>query len=177
MNLSYYGLIISIALIVISNSLLLKKKKYGLDGTEKVMFMLPVFCYGSFKNTVANIHWFKILVTENQSTYSFFDKINYLTDLDPHANIIYRYAALQLLVQHKSPLLALRILKKSLFSSFNQDDWRIYFYIEYIYKFFLYDISGALLYRRKIAQWCKNTSHYLKKNRPEIPEHLLTWAC
>lgn len=134
-----------------------------------------------FKNITADLYWIYFLQCDHlgiQLSPDFiFNCADLITYLDPHFNIVYRFAALGLSIKYKRYDLANILLKKAIaHSSFNKDDWRIYFYIGYNYYFFLHDTKGATYY---IKQASKQPTHFnacLKKHRTLPPNFIAKWS-
>jgi hypothetical protein len=90
---------------------------------------LPHACYMSIKSIVADLYWGLLFASpcDHENLYAMSE---YITDLDPHFNVVYRYCALFLAYRSKQVPLALRLLHKSVYSAVNAHDWRIHLYIQ-----------------------------------------------
>ncbi len=88
-------------------------------------------CLG-FNHIIADVCWLKLITSQDELyDHCFFEYAQYITDLDPHFNVVYRYAAVYLMTQRQRYDLATALLKKSLQSPVNADDRRIHFYLAY----------------------------------------------
>ncbi len=140
----------------------------------KHVIKIPTAWYCGFKTIAADFYWCLLQLHDDINAEYIFHTADNITDLDPHYNIVYRYAAIRLLIEYSDANLATTLLEKSLPSCFNNDDWRIYFYLVYAYKFFLHDQTKAHHYYAVMRQQQYTNNHYLKKDRNLPPEYLFS---
>ena len=134
-----------------------------------------------FKHIVANMYWLHLLLHSDQlitpaAAPYVHDLTTLITDLDPHHNVVYRSTALWLMTRMNHPAYALDLLHKSLQSSFNRDDWRIYFLLAYGTHFFNHDAHGAGEYLALAHERCAvDHTALLKADRAPMPHYLRAW--
>ena len=132
-----------------------------------------------FKNFAADMYWIYFLQLDHLDcnlsgdlVYNFADLITYL---DPHFNVVYRFAAIGLSLGLKRPDLADTLLIKAIASPFNKDDWRIYFQLGYNSNFYCKDKKKAAYYIGLASRQPKQYSSYMKGQRVSPPEYLARW--
>lgn len=123
-SLCIFALTTFIVTIILNNYLLNHKQRIN-DHFESMH--VPPSWFLSVKAIAADWYWLCLLTKSTQDFKPIFTLAMRITDLDPHFNIVYRYAAVQLM-QSKHFDKAQQLLAKALRSPTNQADWRIYFY-------------------------------------------------
>ncbi|MEX0939810.1 MAG: hypothetical protein WDZ41_00445 [Candidatus Babeliales bacterium] len=129
---------------------------------------LPVLWYLTFKNIVADYYWLQMLCDDNLECNSCYAYSDFVTDLDLHFNIVYRYASIFLTNKSINADYTVSLLEKSLQSPINKVDWRIYFYLAYNHYFFNKNPKKAFAYLNQVKFL---SSH----NAQEIPQFLFSW--
>lgn len=138
---------------------------------------LPAWCYGPYRFLVADWQWFKLLCADNRPTpEQFYTTVDSITNLDEHANGIFRAAAIALVAHMKRPDLAYALAQKSLQSTVNADDWRIYHLCAYLCNGFLEKHEDAIGYLDAIAQLPQTFYTTLKSGRSKPPAYCAQWA-
>lgn len=152
-----YVLTINLNLYIHEHNSLLIKQQY-------LPFHFPAVCYLSIKNIVADFYWFNLAVQEDLSPNYIFHRADFITDLDPHFTIVYRFVGIYLTTRTDRHDLAVALLKKGLQSPVNSSDWRVHFYLAYNYHHFLKDSEQAHFYYAQAAQHSSVTKppDYLK---------------
>jgi len=132
-----------------------------------------------FKNIAADIYWVYLLQLDYLGSKLSGDFVytvaDLITSLDKHFNVVYRFAATGLSFGLQRPDLAHRLLQKALTSSFNKDDWRIYFQLGYDSSFYYNDKQKAAYYIAMACRQPKKFDSYLKVERTAPPHYLTRW--
>lgn len=104
-----------------------------------------------------------------------FNYAHYITDLDGHFSVVYRYAIIQFL-KHKQADFAENLLYKALQSEHDVDDWRLYLYGAYLYYFLKNDIVSTVQFLHRAIAQPKTFYELLKADRCAPPYFLQRWA-
>ena len=124
---SIFIILLFLQTIILNN--ILQNHKRNIKSTESACFHLHSSWYLSCKNIVADYYWLQLLTTENPSVEYLYASADFITDLDLHFNIVYRYGAVLLGIYKKRNDLALKLLEKSLPFSNNSIDPRMHTYL------------------------------------------------
>jgi hypothetical protein len=139
-------------------------------------FVLPAWCYGSYRFIIADWEWCKLLCTiDHCEPAQFYCMVDRITDIDQHANGIFRSAANILVAHMKKPALAALLLEKSIKSPVNNDDWRLYHALAYVYHI-LSKPEVALFYLDAMVALPCRSSAVLKQYSPQQPGYCFQWA-
>jgi tetratricopeptide (TPR) repeat protein len=132
---------------------------------QEISYHLPTSCYLSFKNIIADYYWFKLCYAEDLSADYTYGMAEFITNLDPHFTVVYRYAGIFLTMQKQQYDLAINLLRKALTSPVNNADWRISFYVAHNYYYGLHDKKQAAIYYAQAAErtLMSQPPPYLKK--------------
>jgi len=133
-----------------------------------------------FRNFVADLYWLSLLQKDHTSNKlsadDIFSTADFITDLDPHFNVVYRFAAIGLMFNLKKPDFSYKLLVKALNSPFNNDDWRIYFLLGYNRYFFYHDVKKSRFYINVACCCSLDFFEILKSDRFKVPEYVLKWS-
>lgn len=154
----FYSLSVILNIHIHEHQALFPKKEY-------LPFHFPAYCYLSIKSIVADFYWFGLVAQEELSPEYAFHAADFITDLDPHFTLVYRFVAIYLTTRTDRQDLAVQLLEKSLLSPINSNDWRIHFYLAYQYQYFFNDRIQAQYYYAQAAQHSSVTKppDYLKR--------------
>jgi len=177
--------VIIFCVIFVCKSYLINKKRYNLNCVNLLEWgknspeekRVAVNRFLGFKNFVADLYWIYFLqkdyIGHKLSPEFVFNCADLITCLDPHFNVVYRFAAVGLTFGFKRPDLSNKLLFKAInFSSVNKDDWRILFYIGYNYYFFLKDAKRASHYFELASVQPKSFKATCKSDRLPPPQYL-----
>lgn len=129
-SLIFFVIILFFSQTIVLNNILQNHKR-NIKSTESVCFHLPASWYLSCKNIVADYYWLQLLITENPSVEYLYASADFITDLDPHFNIVYRYGSVVLGIYKKRNDLAQEILAKNIRNLKNTNKKEIAFYRKY----------------------------------------------
>ncbi len=102
--LAFYILTINLNLYIREHNSLLTKQQF-------VPFHFPAAYYLSIKNIVADFYWFNLATQEDFSPEYMFHRADFITDLDPHFTIVYRFVGIYLTTRTDRHDLVVTLLK------------------------------------------------------------------
>jgi hypothetical protein len=151
---------------IFCNAFLQSSRKHR---AEKVSYRLPAVWYVGFNHIVADVYWFKCIANNQfSSAEELFFYADFITDLDPHFNIVYRYAAILLAHRFNHKNLAAQLLEKGIRSSFNQNDWRLHAHLAHLSKTNDHKKMKGMCFAEKKRP-------FLASHWPEMPNFLKSW--
>jgi len=154
-------------------------ESWGAKGGEEKKLLAKRFL--GFSSVAADCYWLYFLQLDHigckLSADFVFNCADIITYLDPHFNVVYRFASIGLSLGFKRYDLATKLLEKAVVvSSFNRDDWRVNFYLGHNYHFFLQDQKRAVHYIKLASQQQKACGVFLKQDRGVPPDFIKKWG-
>jgi len=148
---SAFLIFLAYALIIPFNQYI-RQSRSVIDHNNSKLYRLPLCCYLGLKSIAADLYWFGLSYSDDLSADYVFEMADFITDLDPHYTVVFRYAGIYLTTHAQRSDLAIRLLQKSLNSSVNRKDWRIPFYLAHNYHHAVNDKKKAAIYYQLAAE-------------------------